>query len=107
MRLCCTAQFVAALCLAGCGTVELFGTYDLPESPSVASADWPRLADVPDAPPVGSYSPAVPDPEIGRQTDQQLTDTALVAGIRARELSQPVISDADRRQLARGKRVRQ
>ena len=85
--------------VAGCGTVELFGTYDLPESESVASAPWPRLADVPEAPPPGQYSDAVPDPAKGFAVETDLTALAAEAEQRAAILAAPVLSEADRRRL--------
>jgi hypothetical protein len=93
--LCCTAQFVAAigvtLALGGCGTVELFGQYDLEEAPGTAEAPYPRLIDTPDAPPVGTYTEAVPDPATGGAILQSLTTEALVSDVRARQLAKPVI----------------
>jgi hypothetical protein len=104
-RLCCTAQFAAAcavtLALSGCGTVGIFGQYDLPESPEVADAPWPRLVDTPSAPPLGEYTDAVPDPAKGARTQTDLSASALVAEIRARELSAPVISDAEKARMLR------
>ena len=104
-RLCCTAQFaascLAALALSGCGTVGIFGQYDLPESPEVAAAPWPRLVDTPTAPPVGEYTDAVPDPARGARAQTDLSASAVVAEIRARELSGPVISDAEKARLQR------
>ena len=106
-RLCCTAQFVAALALAGCGTVDLFGQYDLPEDPAVESTPYPRLVDTPTAPAVGEYTAAVPDPERGKAISQQLAAEAAVAELRARELSRPVIEPAERdRMLRRARRPR-
>jgi hypothetical protein len=99
-RFCCSAQIVAAMAvlaaLGGCGTVELFGRYDLPESPEVATAPWPRLVDTPDAPPVGVYSPAVPDPAEGVLTQSDLGVVADDANARAAILSRPVIDEAER-----------
>ena len=97
--LCCSAQIVAGLAmlaLSGCGTVELFGKYDVPESPEVASAPWPRLVDTPEAPPVGAYSLAVPDPAQGVVAQSDLAAAAGRANDRAAELSQPVIGEAER-----------
>ncbi|MEM7745465.1 MAG: hypothetical protein AAF409_17320 [Pseudomonadota bacterium] len=92
-----------ALCLAlaGCGTVELFGRYDLPEKPGTAEAPWPRLVDVPSAPPVGTYTAAVPDPAEGVAAQQDLSVQAIVADIRRRDAQEPVISDAERARLLR------
>jgi hypothetical protein len=108
---CCTAQIVAVVCttvaLAGCGTVELFGEYDLPESPEVAAAPWPRLIDTPAAPPVGTFSAAVPDPAGGTLAQSDLGAAAVRADARALELSEPVIGDAERAaMLAAAQRTR-
>jgi len=98
-RLCCTAQFVALLVagatLTACGSVELFGRYDLPESPGVAEAPFPRLIDTPSAPPPGEFSAAVPNPETGTQTLSDLTSRQVVADVRATQTSRPVISDEE------------
>ena len=108
---CCSAQIVAAAAvlsaLGGCGTVELFGKYDLPESPEVAAAPWPRLVDTPPAPPVGVYSPAVPDPAEGVVAQSDLGVAAAGANARATALSGPVIGEAERAaMLAAARRVR-
>lgn len=112
-NLCCTAQFVAArgaargavlavvLSLSACGTVELFGQYDLPEAPETATAPWPRLVDVPSAPPVGTYTADVPDPEQGATAQRDLGAQAVVADVRRQELTNPVISEAERARLLR------
>lgn len=99
--LCCTAQIVAVLTLAGCGTVEVFGRYDLPESPEVETAPYPRLVDTPSAPAPGEYTAAVPDPADGARTQRNLSSEAVVADARARQLSEPVISPAERAALLR------
>lgn len=89
------------LTVPACGTVGLFGNYDLPESEDVATAPWPRLADVPDAPPPGSYSDEVPDPAEGVAILTDLGAIAQTAEQRAAELAAPVISAQDRRRLGR------
>ncbi|MEO1494499.1 MAG: hypothetical protein AAFV19_20320 [Pseudomonadota bacterium] len=78
--------------LGACGTVELFGRYDLQEAPGTAEAPYPRLIDTPDAPPVGTYTKAVPDPAEGDQILEDLTTEALVSEVRARDLARPVIA---------------
>ena len=104
-RLCCTAQFVAVLSLAGCGTVEVFGRYDLPESQAVETTPYPRLVDTPSAPARGEYSAAVPDPVQGARNQADLSAQAVVADARARDLAGPVISEEERaRMLRRAKR---
>lgn len=82
--------------LSGCGSAELFRTYDLPESPEVADAAWPRLVDTPAAPAVGETGPGVPDPASGAQIQRDLADAAAVAEIRRAALDGPVITDDER-----------
>ncbi|MEM7508718.1 MAG: hypothetical protein AAF415_18455 [Pseudomonadota bacterium] len=89
------------LAVPACGTVDLFGSYDLPESEDVAEAPWPRLADVPEAPPPGSYSNQVPDPAKGFAILTDLGAAANSSGERATTLAAPVLSDRDRRRLGR------
>lgn len=105
-----TAQIVAplaVLALAGCGTVDLFGEYDIPESPDVAAAPWPELVDIPEAPPVGTYTQDVPDPAIGVAAQADLGHAATAANSRAAALSGPVISEAERAaMLSRARKAR-
>lgn len=114
LRPCCTAQFAAiqtgctlVLCtalftaLAGCGTVALFGTYDLPESPGVAEAPYPRLIDVPEATPPGTYSADIPDPAQGDRVQGDLAAEAVVAEVRRGTLAGPVITDEERARMQR------
>lgn len=107
-RLCCSAQNVAIrlgfklailLLVVGCGTVELFGQYNLPEGAEVADAPYPRLVDVPQAPEQGTYSAAVPDPIEGARTQADLAAEAVVAERAAEGLAGPVISDAEKARL--------
>lgn len=93
--------FLGGLGVAGCGTVEVFGQYDLPESDGVEAAPWPRLVDVPAAPPVGTYTADVPDPAGGAAAQRDLAAAAVVADIRRQQVSEPVISDDERRELER------
>lgn len=98
---------LAGLALAGCGTVDLFGEYDIPESPDVAAAPWPRLAEVPEAPPRGSYTAAVPDPAVGVMARADLGRVATRAAARAAVLDDPVIDPATRAaMLARARAAR-
>jgi len=92
--------------LGGCGTVQLFGTYDLPEEPHVANAPWPRLVDTPAAPPAGSYSAAVPDPAKGAATQASLATEAAVAAVRAERIATPIMTDEERAELFRRARRR-
>ena len=93
------AALVLPLMLANCGTVDLFGQYDLPESAEVSETEWPRLVDVPEAPPIGEYSDAAPDPAIGTALIVDLGSAASDASARAGALSAPVLSEADKRRL--------
>ena len=95
-RFFCTAQLIALLVLAGCGMAGPFAELDLPEGPGVAAAPWPRLVDVPAAPPVGTYTPAVPDPAIGKQVVENLSVEAAIARARAETLNEPVIAPENR-----------
>jgi hypothetical protein len=105
-----TAQFVAGaalIVLSGCGTVELFGEYDIPESPDVAAAPWPKLVEVPEAPPVGEYTENVPDPAQGVAVQADLSAIASSASARAAALAGPVIGEDERSEmLARASRSR-
>ncbi|MEM7212946.1 MAG: hypothetical protein AAF479_13815 [Pseudomonadota bacterium] len=109
-RLCCTAQFVALIAfagLSGCGTIGLFGAYDLPEDPAVADAPWPRLIDIPDAPAAGAYTRAAPDPRNGERTQADLAVAAVFAESRAEELAAPVISEEEKAALIEGYEINQ
>ncbi|MEM8792727.1 MAG: hypothetical protein AAGE80_13995 [Pseudomonadota bacterium] len=97
-----TGAVVALLIpLCGCGTVGLFGEYDLPENPEIGQAEWPRLVDVPEAPPRGQYSADAPDPAVGTALLSDLGSVAADAKTRAEQFADPVLSDADRRQLGK------
>lgn len=91
----------AALLVAGCGTVEVFGRYDIPESEGVAGAPYPRLVDTPAAPAVGSYGEGVPDPAAGTAIVVDLTAEAAVAARRAAILADPTLTDAEQVMLLR------
>lgn len=87
------------LALNGCGTIGLFGTYDLPESEDVSDAEWPRLVNVPAVPDQGTYTDAIPDPAIGIALETDLKQISEGATARAERLSEPVLTDADRAEL--------
>ncbi len=95
-RHCCSAQIVAAALVAlvaglsGCGSAALFTEYDIPERPEVAAAPWPKLIDTPSAPPVGTYTAAVPDPTEGIATQADLGAVGAEATARAARLAAPV-----------------
>lgn len=95
------AMLLAAPVLAGCGTIGLFGTYDLPEGDDVATAPWPRLVDVPETPPAGTYNEVIPDPAIGISVESDLSQIAAEAGSRAAVVNRPVLTDAERARLRR------
>lgn len=79
------------------------GLYDLPEDPSVAAAPWPRLVDVPVPPPPGQFTEAVPDPAEGAAIEARLAAEAARLRARSAELSAPVLTEAERRRLLRGR----
>lgn len=54
-----------AILTAACGDPEIFDRVAAPESPDVAAAAYPKLADTPPAPPAGVYTAATPDPAMG------------------------------------------
>lgn len=80
------------LMLGACGTVGLFGEYDLPESPEVDATPYPRLVDVPAAPPPGTYTEAVPDPAEGVALLSDLGPVASGTTARAQTLTAPVVT---------------
>jgi len=100
-RVAAPALLALAGLLAGCGTSELFGTYDAPESPDVAEAPWPRLVDTPTPPPPGSYGPGVPDPAQGVAVVTDLSAVAADSAQRAGTLGEPVLAENELRRLRR------
>ncbi|MEM6422715.1 MAG: hypothetical protein AAF698_09010 [Pseudomonadota bacterium] len=91
----------ALLVLSGCGTVGLFGLYDVPESEGVADTPYPRLVDVPEAPPPGSFTEAVPDPAQGVAVTVDLTAAAQAQNAEAQRIDEPVLSEDERGRLGR------
>lgn len=85
--------------LGACGSASLFRSYDVPESAGVQDAPWPRLVDVPSAPPPGDYSAAVPDPAQGVALETDFAEITDDAARRAEILSQPVLTKEDRAAL--------
>lgn len=67
---------ILALMTAACGDPEIFDRVTAPESPGVAAAPYPKLAETPTAPPAGVYTAAAPDPAQG---DAILIDLAAEA----------------------------
>lgn len=101
MRVAAIATAALPMLIASCGTVELFGLYDVPEQPETADAPWPRLVDVPEAPPVGSFTTEAPDPATGVALRVDLEAAAAQQNADARRLDAPVLTEADRRALGR------
>lgn len=101
MRSTTLAMIPIAWVLSSCGTSELFGKYDLPEGPEVATAPYPRLVDVPAAPAAGSYSDEAPDPAAGRAVIDELAPVTAEQAARAEVLSAPVLTEAERRNLGK------
>ncbi len=97
----CSAAFLLLVSLAGCGSAKLFSAHPVPESPGIADAPWPRLVDTPQAPAKGSYGAGVPDPAVGVAATVELGLAARDAAERAEALAEPVLTEAERRRLAR------
>ncbi len=97
----CSAAFLLLVSLAGCGSAKLFNAHPVPESPGVAEAPWPRLVDTPEAPAKGPYGMGVPDPAAGVAATVELGLAARDAAARAEALSEPVLTEAERRRLTR------
>ena len=94
----------AALALGGCAGAEIgprLGGYDLPRGAVARSADWPRLIDMPEAPPPGTFTQAAPDPATGSAEQARLTAEARRLRARAETLAEPVLSPAERARLRR------
>ncbi len=87
---------LALLALAGCESVRLFADYEVVESPEVADAPWPRLVEVPAAPPPGRYGPGVPDPATGIAVETALGLGARQAEGRLGGAGAPVLRPEDR-----------
>lgn len=85
--------------LAGCGTIGLFGAYDVPQSADVSDQPWPRLADIPPAPAPGEYTAVAPDPVRGIAAEVGLGLAANEAIGRAEALGAPVVAEAERTRL--------
>lgn len=89
------------LALAGCEPFRLFNDYETAQSDDVAEAPWPRLVDVPRAPPPGQFGPGVPDPTTGAVLRAALAERARRAAERRTRLEGAVIDEASRRVLTR------
>lgn len=97
ISICVATALLSAL--PGCGTSDLFGAYDAPESADVEATPYPRLVDTPEAPPPGVYTAAVPDPAQGYAALAELGLAAQEANAKATLLAGPIISDAEREAL--------
>lgn len=94
------ACVLAVAGLAGCESVRVLNDYRVEESAEVAGAPWPRLVDVPAAPPPGRFGAGVPDPTTGAAIDAALAARAAAAERRRATLSGPVIDGESRAALA-------
>lgn len=96
-----TGAMAVTAALAGCEGFRVMNDYETAESPDVAAAPWPRLVDVPQAPPPGSYSAAVPDPTRGEALRAALLAKARAAAIRREDLAGPVLAEDEAARLSR------
>lgn len=98
-------SMAALLLLGGCGlgggVGPDLGGYTLPDNAALADAPWPRLVDVPDAPPPGVYTAEIPDPATGGLIVAELSGDAARMRARAEALSPPVLTPAERARLSR------
>jgi len=100
----CCASLVLTGALAGCGSAQLFGAHPLVEPSRADQMEWPRLVDTPEAPPPGEYTAAVPDPAQGTAALVELQLVARDAKARAAtQDAEPVLTEAERRRLMRGR----
>lgn len=104
----CSATFMLFLAVlpSACSVGGELGEYDLPRSPVAEETPWPRLVDVPEAPPPGIYTHAVPNPAEGAATQVRLRAEARRMRLRAEALNAPVLSAGERARLRRGVRSR-
>ncbi len=79
-----------ALMTAACGDPEIFDRVSAPESPGVAEAPYPKLANTPSAPPLNVHTAATPDPANGDATLIELAAEASTAESRRIRLEGPV-----------------
>lgn len=81
---------ISLLALTACGDPGIFARVAPPESGDVAAADYPRLADVPEAPPAGVHDAAAPDPAAGAAIRAELAAQAKTQQERRKEIEGPV-----------------
>jgi len=79
-----------ALLTAACGDPEIFDRVATPESPDVAAAPFPKLADTPAAPPTGVFTAATPDPANGDAALIELATEAETSERRRKAVEGPV-----------------
>lgn len=88
MRIC---AFVILACgLSACGDPDIFARVNPPESEGVADAAYPRLADTPATPPLGTYTAAAPDPATGDAVFIELSAEAEIQETRRKKIAGPV-----------------
>ena len=81
---------ILALMTTACGDPEIFDRVTAPESPGVAAAPYPKLAETPSAPPAGVYTAASPDPAQGDAILIDLATEAETSEIRRKAVEGPV-----------------
>lgn len=83
--------------ISGCTALSVLDRFDAGAPP--AAATYPRLVDVPAAPPPGAFSTAAPDPDVGRGVRDDLSVRAALQNERADRLGAPELSEAERDRL--------
>ncbi|MEM8752572.1 MAG: hypothetical protein AAGF90_06320 [Pseudomonadota bacterium] len=81
---------IAIAPLVACADVAVFDVVGPAENPETASAPWPKLADVPPAPPQGVFTPGTPDPAAGEAVQIELAAEAENAEARRKAVEGPV-----------------
>lgn len=81
---------ILTLTTAACGDPQIFDRVAAPESPDVASAPYPKLADTPATPPAGVYTAAAPDPANGDAALIELAAEAETSETRRKAIEGPV-----------------
>jgi hypothetical protein len=92
----------ALVLLAGCSSRAVFAEYPTPESPTAASAPWPRLVDGPT-----HFAPLDPgpDPAQGAVVATTLTEAARAQAATAERLAPPVAPVEELRREAEAARA--
>ena len=76
--------------LVACGDPDIFDRVSPERSEAAKSAEWPKLADTPPAPPLGVYTEAAPDPAVGEAVQIDLAVSAENAEARRAAVAGPV-----------------